>query len=82
MPQGLGSESGAPTIPVISDEARFRIEALIDYISTSPENINYTMVREMLEAILTNNNHLYFDYYEAKLDEEYPESEEPIDPSI
>ena len=43
------------------------IEAIIDYIATTPQNINYNILREMLRALYSNKDHPYFDYYYEKI---------------
>lgn len=43
------------------------VEAIIDYIATTPENINYNMLREMLRALINKEDHPYFQYYMDKM---------------
>lgn len=42
-------------------------EAIIDYIATTPYNINYNMLREMLQALINKESHPYFEYYADKM---------------
>ena len=51
----------------LSDNQKMAIEALIDYIATTPQNINYTMVREIIKAIILEERHPYFGYYQEKI---------------
>lgn len=51
------------------------VEAIIDYIATTPENINYNMLREMLNALHDGNDHPYFNYYSEKISDT---EEQPI----
>ena len=62
-----------------SDTQELKIEALIDYIATTPQNINYNIVREIIKAIILDEPHPYFDYYEEKMKSEETEeqSEDP-----
>ena len=74
-----------PTIGELPDEVKTEIEALIDYIATTPQNINYNIVREIIKAIISNDTHPYFNYYMTKVNqteetEESP-SEEPSEPN-
>lgn len=59
----------------VSQESK--IEALIDYIATTPQNINYNIVREISKAVILNENHPYFDYYNEKITGEKTK-EDPI----
>lgn len=43
------------------------VEAIIDYIATTPYNINYNMLREMLRALINKEDHPYFQYYMDKM---------------
>lgn len=65
-----------------SDTPKLKIEALIDYIATTPQNINYNILREIIKATVSNKSHPYFDYYQEKIGqtEESP-SEEPSEPN-
>lgn len=53
----------------LSDEQRLEImiEALIDYIATTPQNINYNILREIIKATILNEPHPYFNYYWEKI---------------
>jgi translation elongation factor EF-1beta len=51
----------------LSDEIKTEIDALMDYIATTPQNINYNIVREISKAIILNEKHPYFNYYEEKI---------------
>ena len=60
----------------LSDEQKLTVEALIDYITTTPQNINYNIVREIIKAIILGESHPYFDYYIEKM-MKGKETEEP-----
>lgn len=49
-----------PLGPYSNDEY---IEALINYIASTPENINYNALREMLWAMIDKQDHPYIKYY-------------------
>lgn len=77
------NEGYEPSLPRIGDVQK--IEAIIDYIATTPQNINYNMLREMLRALYNNKTHPYFDYYFEKirsLSEEPGEIIGPTEPGI
>ena len=57
---GIGTEE-------LSSEQGLKIEALIDYIATTPQNINYNILREIIKATVLDENHPYFDYYSEKI---------------
>ena len=64
--------------PRIVKDKSIKSEALIDYIATTPQNINYNIVREILTALLNEGNHPYFDYYSEKISQtKEPSSEKP-----
>ena len=50
-----------------SDTQELKIEALIDYIATTPQNINYNILREIIKAAILDENHPYFNYYQEKI---------------
>ena len=85
---GLVGPTGPGNRPAdeLSDEQRFKImiEALIDYIATTPQNINYNIVREIIKAIMLDEPHPYFNYYFEKINQtketEEPASDLPTDP--
>lgn len=51
----------------LSDGQKLKIKALIDYIATTPQNINYNILREIIKATILDENHPYFDYYQEKI---------------
>lgn len=51
----------------LSTEQKTKVDALMDYIATTPQNINYNIVREISKAIILNENHPYFNYYQEKI---------------
>ena len=89
MPSDDIGDSLNPITPIgksdkeeLSDTQELKIEALIDYIATTPQNINYNILREIIKATTLNENHPYFNYYHEKISqtEESP-SEEPSEPN-
>lgn len=77
-----------PFVPGKIEElsSELKIEALIDYIATTPQNINYNILREILTALLNGDNHQYFDYYMTKVNqteetEELPDLPAELDPA-
>jgi hypothetical protein len=56
-----------------------KVNALMDYIATTPQNINYNIVREISKAIILDEKHPYFDYYMKKITAN-EETEEPGKP--
>jgi len=53
----------------LSNKQKTRVDALMDYIATTPQNINYNIVREISKAIILDEDHPYFEYYNKKIDE-------------
>lgn len=66
----------------LSIAKKIGIEALIDYIATTPQNINYNIVREIIKAIILNEPHPYFNYYQEKKSQTEEPSEESDDEPI
>ena len=62
-----------PLSPYSDDEY---IEALINYIALTPENINYNALREMLWAMIYGEDHPYIKYY---LPDQEPSIHKPIE---
>lgn len=61
----------------LTDDQKFYIEAVVDYIATTPENLNYNILREILKAVILDENHPYFTYYQEKISQTEEPSEEP-----
>lgn len=64
----------------LSAEQKTRVDALMDYIATTPQNINYNIVREISKAVILNEKHPYFDYYNEKIESKKISSNSPTDP--
>lgn len=71
----------------LTDDQKLKTEALIDYIATTPQNINYNIFREIIKATILDENHPYFTYYEEKISQtEEPseglgEKDSPLEPN-
>lgn len=61
------SEMTPAVLEGLSDHQKIGIEALMDYIATTPQNINYNIVREILKAAILDEDHPYFNYYVEKI---------------
>jgi len=67
MPKSSGTSILGGKLESLTQTQNEGIEALIDYIMTTPQNINYNIVREIINAIVLDEFHPYFDYYYKKI---------------
>jgi hypothetical protein len=68
MPGDVAQET--PAIDMgkdLDDTQKMKVNALMDYIATTPQNINYNIVREISKAVVLNEHHPYFEYYAKKI---------------